>query len=163
MDLRKLCFIIFSVTCLGVTGYAFQAHMQGKPVDFEGPKILKKDYQKLFQDVWGEYGESDGFPLAESKLQFQDLDLNKDGIPEVVFRFESGRYCNYYGCPTYIAKKPYRERDIIFFSFSNGIEILKEKENGYSVILDHNVEDVTFSYNTEVRAYVADSIPAIAR
>ncbi|MEC9291746.1 MAG: hypothetical protein VX730_05020 [Pseudomonadota bacterium] len=164
MNLRKLFFIVFSIMFLGVSGYALQSNMlKGKPVDFTGPKVLKNDYQRLFQQVWKHYGEGDGFSLSESKLQYQDIDLNSDGVPEVVFRFESGRYCNFYGCPTYIARKPYREDDVIFFSFSGGIEVLKEKENGYSVILDHNMEDVTFSYDREVKAYVADSVPSLAR
>ena len=164
MNLFKLCCVVLSIMFLGFSGYALQSSpSKGHAVDFSGTKILKNSYQQLFEKVWEHYGEGDGFSLAESKLKYQDLDLNKDGVPELVFRFENGRYCNYYGCPTYIASKPYREKDVIFFSYSSGIEVLKEKENGYSVILDHNIEDVTFSYNKQTKAYVADYIPQLAR
>lgn len=170
MGLRQTSMIFLGIACIAVAlaGYAQQSRMgstpqSGQKIDFSGPKTVKASYQKLFNTMWDHYGGSDDVPLANAKLQFQELDLNKDGVPELVFKFESGMYCNYYGCPTYIARKPYTEKDIIFHSFSSGVEILTERIDGYPSLLDQNVEDVTYVYDRSVEAYIASSIPKVAR
>lgn len=117
--------------------FAFVAAQAQAPAK-EAPKDVRS---KLFKQVLADYpdvrecfmNEEGGIRAAEEKMSAEEVDLNRDGIPEYEVGISGSCDCGMVNCPIYLYRQTAGGYELILDGASGfGLEILKTSSNGYA-------------------------------
>ena len=96
---------------------------------------------KLFKQVMADFpetrecltNEEGGLPTAEQKMSAEEVDLNRDGIPEYEVGISGSCDCGMVNCPIYLYRQSAGGYELILDGASGfGLNVLKTLTNGYA-------------------------------
>ena len=124
------CVLLFS--CLAVDARA-QAH---------GNKEAAKDVRsRLFKQVLADYPdvrecvekEEGGLRAAEENMSAEEVDLNRDGVPEYEVQLSGSCVCGMVNCSIYLYRQSLTGYELMLDGAAGlGVEVLKTSSNGYA-------------------------------
>ena len=103
----------------------------------------KEVRSKLFKQVMTDIDlrscidqDEGGARAAEERMTVEEVDLNRDGVPEYEFRLASGCVCGAVNCAIYLYRQTPRGYELILDGASGyGFDVLKTSSNGYLDVL----------------------------
>ena len=120
--------------CLVVLAVLFPAFGQNR-------EASKEVRSKLFKQVMAEFGElrecvereEGGVRAAEEGTTVEEVDLNRDGVPEYQVGLSSPCACGMVNCSIYVYRQSRSGYELILDGTAGlGLEVLKTSSNGYA-------------------------------
>lgn len=131
MTLRKLAAFI-SVFVIAVSGLP-QKREASKEVRSKLFKQVMNDFSELRECVEKEEG---GTRAAEENSTVEEVDLNRDGVPEYDVELSGPCACGMVNCSIYLYRQSRNGYELILDDAAGlGLEVLKTSSNGYADVL----------------------------
>jgi hypothetical protein len=133
MTFRSVAAFVLSLTLFGGLAVNASPKTQEREVSKEvRSKLFKKvlaDYPDVRECVEKEEG---GARAAEENMSAEEVDLNRDGVPEYEVQLSGGCVCGMVNCSIYLYRQSSQSYELILEDAAGmGIELLKTSSNGY--------------------------------
>ena len=118
--------------------FAFSVAAQAQAPAKEAPKNVRS---KLFKQVLADYpdvrecvtNEEGGTRAAEENMSAEEVDLNRDGVPEYEVTLPGSCVCGMVNCSIYLYRQSLTGYELILDGAAGlGLEVLKTASNGYA-------------------------------
>ncbi|HJS23110.1 MAG TPA: hypothetical protein VJ751_01985 [Pyrinomonadaceae bacterium] len=118
--------------------FAFSVAAQAQAPAKEAPKNVRS---KLFKQVLADYpdvrecvtNEEGGTRAAEENMSAEEVDLNRDGVPEYEVTLSGSCVCGMVNCSIYLYRQSLTGYELILDGAAGlGLEVLKTASNGYA-------------------------------
>ena len=133
MTFRRLAAFVFSLTLFG--GLVVNASPKAQERE-----VSKEVRSNLFKKVLADYPdvrecvekEEGGVRAAEENMSAEEVDLNRDGVPEYEVQLSGACVCGMFNCSISLYRQSVQGYELILDGAAGlGIELLKTSSNGY--------------------------------